>query len=67
MAGCEARTLAQITPELMSSLASVSDHVKIIPMNDDEPGTCIIEMPDEIIDASASTQLANIRELLSES
>ena len=67
VAGCEARTLAQITPELMSSLASVSDHVKIIPMNDDEPGTCIIEMPDEIIDASASTQLANIRELLSES
>ena len=66
VAGCEAKTLAQITPELMSSLASVSDHVKIIPMSDDEAGTCIIEMPDEIIDASVSTQLSNIRELLNE-
>ena len=33
-------------------------------MADDEPGTCIVEMPDEIIDASAATQMGNIRSLL---
>ena len=45
-------------------LAGLSDHIKIIPMADDESGTCIIEMPDEIIDASASTQLNNLRDIL---
>lgn len=35
-------------------------------MADDEPGTCIIEMPDEIVDASAATQLNNIRTMLSD-
>ena len=66
IAGCDTRELAQITPGLTMSLSAISDHVKIVPMADDESGNCIIEMPDEIIDASASTQLANIRELLSE-
>ena len=31
-----------------------------------QTGTCIIEMPDEIIDASAGTQLSNIRDQLAE-
>ena len=62
--GCDARELSQITPELTASLAGLSDHIKIIPMTDDESGTCIIEMPDQIIDASASTQLGNLREIL---
>jgi flagellar assembly protein FliH len=35
-------------------------------MGDDESGTCIIETPEEIIDASASTQMANIRDILTE-
>ena len=33
-------------------------------MADDESGTCIVELPDAILDASVSTQLANIREVL---
>ena len=64
--GYSAKELAQITPELMTSLAGLSEHIKIIPMPEDESGTCIIEMPDEIIDASASTQLQNIRDILNE-
>ena len=50
--------MAQIAPQL-TALSGLSDHIKIIPMAGDEEGTCIIEMPDEIIDASASTQLNN--------
>ena len=60
------REVSAITPELMTALAGLSDHIKIIPLSDDEAGTCIIEMPDEIIDASASTQLKNIRDLIHE-
>ena len=64
--GCAAKEVSAITPELMTALAGLSDHIKIIPLSDDEAGTCIIEMPDEIIDASASTQLKNIRDLMRE-
>jgi flagellar assembly protein FliH len=66
IAGCDAKAVAQVAPGLTISLAHLSDHVRIVHMSDDESGTCIIEMPDEIIDASASTQLSNIRELLSD-
>lgn len=64
--GVDARTAAQIAPGLTASLAGLSDHIKIIPMPEDESGTCILEMPDEIIDASVSTQLQNIRDLVGE-
>ncbi|WP_394959174.1 FliH/SctL family protein [Candidatus Allofournierella merdavium] len=62
--GCDSRELAQITPKLMASLGGLSDNIKLIPMANDESGTCIIEMPDEIIDASASTQLGNLKDIL---
>lgn len=62
--GCDSRELAQIAPKLMASLGGLSDNVKLIPMANDESGTCIIEMPDEIIDASASTQLGNLKDIL---
>ena len=64
--GVDAHTAAQIAPELTASLAGLSDHIKIIPMPEDESGTCILEMPDEIIDASVSTQLQNIKDLMGE-
>lgn len=65
--GYSARELSQITPELTMALSGISDHIKITPMPEDERGACIIEMPDAIIDASASTQLQNIREILHQS
>jgi flagellar assembly protein FliH len=64
IAECDAKKLTQIPPSLASALAALSDRVRIIPVADDEPGTCIIEMPDEIVDASASTQLNNLRGML---
>jgi len=64
IAECDARLLSQVPASLSAALSALSDRVRIIPMADDESGTCIIEMPDEIIDASASTQLNNIRTLL---
>ena len=64
IAECDARQMGKIPTQLTAALSALSDHVRIIPMVDDEPGTCVIEMPDEIIDASASTQLSNIRAIL---
>lgn len=64
IAECDARRMGQIPATLTAALQTLSDRVRIIPMADDESGTCVIEMPDEIIDASASTQINNIRSLL---
>jgi len=50
--------------DLMRSLAHVSENIKIITMEDATPGTCIIELPDQVIDASAPTQIENIRNTL---
>lgn len=61
---CDAKRLTQIPASLSGALSALSDRVRIIPMSDDESGTCIIEMPDEIVDASAATQLNNLRTIL---
>ena len=66
LAECDAKRLQPISPPLAAALASLSDQVRIVPVADDESGTCIIEMPDEIIDASASTQLSNIRGIVAD-
>ncbi len=63
---CDAKRLTQIPASLSSALSALSDRVRIIPMSDDESGTCIIETPDEIVDASAATQLNNLRTILAD-
>ena len=60
----DAKRMSQVPAALTSAVAGLSDRVRIIPMADDDSGTLVIEMPDEIIDASASTQLGNIRSML---
>ena len=50
--------------EFLESLSHLSDNLKIITMNDGEEGTCIVELPDEVIDASVGTQLENIKDIL---
>lgn len=50
--------------EFVESLSHLSDHVKIVSMDNEEEGVCIIELPDEIIDASVNTQLENIKDIL---
>lgn len=64
IAECDAKRMTSLPPTLAAALSELSDRVRIIPMADDEAGTCIIECPDEIIDASASTQMKNIRNVL---
>ncbi|MCI8477820.1 MAG: F0F1 ATP synthase subunit delta [Oscillospiraceae bacterium] len=64
IAECDAKRMAQIPTSLTTALSALSNRVRLIPMVGDEPGTCVIEMPDEIIDASAATQLDHIKNLL---
>lgn len=66
IAGCDAKGVAETPPALSAALSSLSDHVRIVPMAEEESGTCLIETPDEIIDASVSTQFSNIKRVLSD-
>lgn len=50
--------------KFLQELSNLSDTVKVIIMDGEEPGTCIVERPDEIIDVSVGTQLENIREIM---
>lgn len=54
----------EVDTEFLEALSGLSDNIKLITMDNGEDGTCIIELPDEIIDASVSTQLENIKDIL---
>ena len=64
VADCDVGGQAYTVPELTAALSHIADRVRVIPMPDEESGTCIVELPDVIYDASVSTQLGNIKELL---
>ena len=49
---------------VVNELARLSDNIKFVVMNKEGSGSCIIEMPEEIVDISVDTQMDNIRELL---
>lgn len=49
---------------LLKELSHISGNIKIIAMEHAEDGTCIIELPEEIIDVSVNTQLENIKGIL---
>lgn len=49
---------------MVGELTYLSDNIKLVVMEQGDPGTCIIELPNEIIDASVSTQLENIKDIL---
>lgn len=66
IADCDAKASVNTVPELTEYLSRLSDRVRVIPMTGDKSGTCIVEMPDEIIDASVSTQLDNLRGIITD-
>lgn len=50
--------------QLLREMARLTDNLKVIAMENEDPGTCIIELPDEIVDASVNTQMENIKDIL---
>lgn len=61
---CNTSISMDVDTEFLDAMSKLSDNIKIITMDNGEEGTCIIELPDEIIDASVSTQLENIKDIL---
>lgn len=50
--------------DLLDALASVSEDVKIVVMEEEPVGTAIVETPQEVIDLSVGSQLNNIKEIV---
>ena len=64
VADCDVGGKAYTVPELTAALSHVAERVRVVPMPDEESGTCIVELPDVILDASVSTQLENMKDVL---
>lgn len=60
----DAEMMVEGGQDIINALSDISSHVRIIAMENENRGTCILEFPDEIIDASVGTQVENIKEIL---
>lgn len=56
--------LMQIDGDVMKELSHISSYLQIETIDNAEAGTCIIELPDQTIDASVTTQMKNIRNII---
>ena len=63
---CDTGISMDVDTEFLDAMSKLSENIKIITMDNGEEGTCIIELPDEIIDASAATQISNLRTILTD-
>jgi len=50
--------------DLIAELAAISDKIDLVVMDGAAQGTCLVEFPDHVTDASAGIQLQNIKDLV---
>lgn len=50
--------------DLVDALNQISSNVRVIVMEDEPSGTCIIETPDQIVDTSVGPQLQNVKQIV---
>lgn len=61
-----ANVLLKADNRIADDLKGISDSVKVIASKEMDDGSCVIETPDQIIDAGVDSQLAKLREAVSE-
>lgn len=61
---CDYDMMMETDADILDELSHLSDNIKFIVMDKEERGNCIIEMPEEIVDVSVSTQIENIKDIL---
>ena len=50
--------------DIKSELCSISDKIELIISDDAAEGTCMVELPDHVVDASTGVQMQNIKDLI---
>lgn len=66
ISAADEKLLKEAGVDLEEAISHVADRVKIVVIDDAPMGTCYVEFPDQIIDASVQTQLQNIHEMAEE-
>lgn len=61
-----ANVLLKADGGIAAALKEISDSVKVVVSPDMADGGCVIEMPDQVIDAGLNSQLAKLRQAISE-
>ena len=61
---CDYDMMMEADAAILDELSHLSDNIKFIVMDKEERGSCIIEMPEEIVDVSVNTQIENIKDIL---
>ena len=61
-----ANVLLKADGGIASALSEISDSVKVVVSQDMDDGGCVIETPDQVIDAGLDSQLAKIRKAITE-
>lgn len=61
---CDYDMMMEADTGILDELSRLSDNIKFIVMDKEERGSCIIEMPEEIVDVSVNTQIENIKDIL---
>lgn len=61
---CDYDMMMESDTDILDQLSHLSDNIKFIVMDKEDRGNCIIEMPEEIVDVSVSTQIENIKDIL---
>ncbi len=61
---CDYDMMMEADTGILDELSRLSDNIKFIVMDKEDRGSCIIEMPEEIVDVSVNTQIENIKDIL---
>ena len=61
---CDYDMMMEADADIIDELSRLSDNIKFVVMDKEDSGSCIIEMPEEIVDVSVGTQIENIRDIL---
>lgn len=61
-----AELLTKADSSLIQALKSVSDHIRVAAVSGADDGSCVIEMPDQVIDAGIDSQFQKIQSALQE-
>lgn len=56
--------MVKVDADVAGKLSVLSSHIRFVVMDQEGGGVCLMETPDEILDASVSTQMEHIREIL---
>ena len=67
ISGQDAERMKKDKVNIKKALREISDRIELVIKADAPTGTCLVEFPDQVVDAGAETQLKNMQEIIEKS